>query len=1039
MPNVRLYQRSFAGGEISPEMFGRIDDVKYQTGAATMKNFVALPQGPAENRAGTRFVRETKAGNRKSRLIPFTYSTDQTLALELGVNSANTTGYIRFHTQGGTLLPSGMVDYQPAPASCTFSGSTVSAANEFKSGSKMFFTTTGTLPSPLVAGKVYTIPTGGIPTALDFTIAEVATPSVVISFTGSGTGNHTVHWQYDQGSATSKNGPFNTSATTDTTTVTWETHGFQNNTRVFFTSLTVSGGGTSSISLNTPYYVVNRTATTFQIATAANGASVPICTSGTATAAIYRYFEQGDLVNYKVSVTGGGVPFVVDMVAYYRNLTVSAYNNPGASTGTSPAPISNQYWWSQPSTGEYEIPTQDFNAPEIYKEEDLFSIHYAQSNDVLTLVHPKYQPTELRRLGATKWVIKPITFGTSIAIPSGVTAVASQGSVNQISNLSVASNTTPCTFTTVGSHNFLAGDPVYVSGLKSGASIYVSGIPTGEGFYVVAEAASATTFRLKEYTDGASIIRDTTSTAYPSGNPGRVTYWAKISDPKQYYVVTAVGPTFEESQASAEANCTNNLFVSGAYNTITWSAVAGAVRYNVYKKQSGLFGYIGQTTALTFTDDNIAPDMGTTPPIYDTTLVTPGAETGTYPGAVTYYEQRRCFAGTTNLPQNVWMTRSGTESDLSYGIPVQDSDRISFRIAAREANTIRHMVPLQQLVLLTNSAEWRVTSVNNDALTPFSISVRPQSYIGANNVQPSIINNSLVYCAARGGHVREMGYSWQSNGYITGDLSLRAAHLFDDLELLDMTYSKSPMPILWFISSNGKLLGMTYIPEEQLGAWHQHETDGYFESCTSIPEGDEDSLYVIVRRDINGQTKRYVERMETRNFTSLADAWFVDSGLTTTTVAPITTLSGLSHLNDKFVSILVDGQPLPQKKVIGGSVALGVTVPAGKKVIVGLPFTAELQTVPATFQSEAFGKGAFKNVNKVVVGTYKSCDFYVGPSVSQLVESNVYSSTAAFTNGEVDVLIQPKWDWTGQVTIRMTDPLPLNVVSVCFETSIGGS
>ena len=266
-----------------------------------------------------------------------------------------------------------------------------------------------------------------------------------------------------------------------------------------------------------------------------------------------------------------------------------------------------------------------------------------------------------------------------------------------------------------------------------------------------------------------------------------------------------------------------------------------------------------------------------------------------YPGAVSYFEQRRVFAGTTNSPQQLWMTRSGTESDMSYRLPVKDDDRISFKVASREANTIRHIIPLQQLMLLTSAAEWRVSPVNSDAITPTTISVRPQSYIGANNVQPSIINNSMVYCAARGGHVRELGYSWQSNGYITGDLSLRAAHLFDNYEISDMCYSKSPHPIIWFISSTGYLLGLTYVPEQQIGAWHWHDTDGTFESCANVAEGAEDHVYVVVKRTVNGNSVRYVERMSSSAFDSLDDCFFVDSGLTydgNNTTATTVTVSG---------------------------------------------------------------------------------------------------------------------------------------------------
>lgn len=98
MPTIRTFNRSFAGGELSPEMFGRIDDQKFQTGAAKMRNFIALPQGPAVNRPGTKFVREVKDSTKKTRLISFTYSTTQTMVLEFGE------GYIRFHTQGSTLL-----------------------------------------------------------------------------------------------------------------------------------------------------------------------------------------------------------------------------------------------------------------------------------------------------------------------------------------------------------------------------------------------------------------------------------------------------------------------------------------------------------------------------------------------------------------------------------------------------------------------------------------------------------------------------------------------------------------------------------------------------------------------------------------------------------------------------------------------------------------------------------------------------------------------------------------------------------------------
>ena len=503
------------------------------------------------------------------------------------------------------------------------------------------------------------------------------------------------------------------------------------------------------------------------------------------------------------------------------------------------------------------------------------------------------------------------------------------------------------------------------------------------------------------------------------------------------YVITAVADDgFSESVASSAATCANNLFTTGRWNYLAWSAVTGASRYNVYKLQGGLYGYIGQTTGLSIIDDNISPDLGKTPPIYETVFNT----SGEYPAAVSYFEQRRCFAGTTNKPQNIWMTRSGTESAMSYSLPIRDDDRIAFRVAAREANTIRHIVPLTQLLLLTSSAEWRVTSLNSDAITPNTISVRPQSYVGASNVQPVIINNSLIYGAARGGHVRELGYSWQANGFVTGDLSLRAPHLFDTFEIVDMAYAKAPQPMVWFVSTSGRLLGLTYVPEQQVGAWHWHDTDGVFESCTVVAEGGEDALYCVIRRTINGASVRYVERMASRQFSDQADAFFVDCGATYSGV-PADVISGLGHLEGKTVSILADGAVHPQRVVTGGSITLDIEA---SKVHVGLPIEADLQTLPLAVQLQdgSFGQGRFKNVNKVWLRVYRSSGIFVGPSASELTEAKQrttenYGAPPALKSEEIPLVLTPSWADSGQIFVRQSDPLPLTVVSLTTEVALG--
>ena len=98
MPNTRTLKTSFVGGEVAPELYGRLDLDKTQSGLALCQNFVVLPQGPVQNRAGTHFVSAVKNAAAATRLISFSFSNSQTFAIELG------SGYFRFHTVAATLM-----------------------------------------------------------------------------------------------------------------------------------------------------------------------------------------------------------------------------------------------------------------------------------------------------------------------------------------------------------------------------------------------------------------------------------------------------------------------------------------------------------------------------------------------------------------------------------------------------------------------------------------------------------------------------------------------------------------------------------------------------------------------------------------------------------------------------------------------------------------------------------------------------------------------------------------------------------------------
>lgn len=502
------------------------------------------------------------------------------------------------------------------------------------------------------------------------------------------------------------------------------------------------------------------------------------------------------------------------------------------------------------------------------------------------------------------------------------------------------------------------------------------------------------------------------------------------------YAVTAIDTnTQEESFLSATSSCTNNLNTSGNMNQVVWLAVANAVRYNVYKSRSGLMCYAGQTPALAFTDDNILPDPSIVPPTQGPQFANPGD----YPGAVSYFEQRRVFAGSGNDPQKVFMTRSGTESNMSSSIPTRDSDAIAFRVAARDANTIRHIVPIDDLILLTSAGVWKIEPVGSDVITPASISVRPVAAPGATMVQPLVVGKYILHVIP-GGHIQEVAFSWQVNGYDVDDKSILSQHLFDNFSIVDVAYSYAPFRTMWNVRSDGVLLGFTYLPKQQVEAWHTHDTDGAFESVASVLENGVDVPYLLARRTINGRGVRYVERLKERRVATLADTFVVDAGLAYSG-APVNAVVGLYHLEGKTVSILADGAVMPQQVVTNAT----VSIPQGQtasKINVGLPITADMQTLPLTYDALAFGEGIEKNVNRAYLRVVASSGISAGPDFSTLRQykqrtTEPYGSPPNPVTKNIEIDIDPSWNEDGSICVRQTDPLPLTISALVLELAAG--
>ena len=504
------------------------------------------------------------------------------------------------------------------------------------------------------------------------------------------------------------------------------------------------------------------------------------------------------------------------------------------------------------------------------------------------------------------------------------------------------------------------------------------------------------------------------------------------------YRVTAIAEeTGEVSLPSSTASTTNDLTTSGNKNRVSWDAVSGAERYAVYKLDNGLYGFIGETTALAFDDQNIGPDRSDTPP----TARDPFVGVGNYPSCATFYEQRLCFANSVNSPQTIWMSNSANFENFNVSNPAKDDDAVTVTIYAREVNAVRHMVPLDNLITLTSGAEWRLAGASDTGfITPSSIERRPQSYWGCADVPPLVVGNTLLFVQDKGSKIRDLSYSFESDGYAGSNLSVLAEHLFDGRTVEEWAFAKVPHSLVWCIRDDGRLLTLTYLREHEVWGWAQHETDGTVESVCAVSEGDEDAVYLIVKRTVGGRDVRYIERLHSRTFTDIEDAFFVDSGLSYDGAAT-TVLGGLWHLEGREVVALADGNVYRGLTVANGSVTMPRAV---SKAHVGLAYTTDIRTLPVDLGSrEGTVQGRRKRVGKVTLRVEKTRGIFLGPSSDRLTEWKQRATEAwgeaiqPFT-GDVDIPILPQWNAEGDLWIRQSDPLPLTLLAAMPELSIGG-
>jgi len=311
------------------------------------------------------------------------------------------------------------------------------------------------------------------------------------------------------------------------------------------------------------------------------------------------------------------------------------------------------------------------------------------------------------------------------------------------------------------------------------------------------------------------------------------------------------------------------------------------------------------TTVVTATIDGPDASAGTATTTWR--LGVWSATTG-FPAVVTFHQNRLVFGGSTDFPQRIDASVTGDFENFAPseadGTVVADGGLTS-TLSADTVNAIRWLADDEKgLIIGTTGGEWVLRSSDAGGLvTPANVQSKRSSAYGSAQVAPVRAGRALLFIQRASRKVRELAFSFEDDGFRSPDLTLVAEHV-TRTGIIEVAYQSEPQSVVWCVLTDGTLLSMTYDREQKVVGWARHilggqsdaaGTQAVVESVASIPDpdGTADEVYVVVRREINGSSVRYIEFIKPfwEDSNDQEDAFFVDSGLSLDAPKTITAIT----------------------------------------------------------------------------------------------------------------------------------------------------
>ena len=261
--------------------------------------------------------------------------------------------------------------------------------------------------------------------------------------------------------------------------------------------------------------------------------------------------------------------------------------------------------------------------------------------------------------------------------------------------------------------------------------------------------------------------------------------------------------------------------------------------------------------------DNVSAVPEGVPPSGESLMWSFAAFRGVYgfPSLVDVFQQRLVLAATQAQPQTVWLSKTDDLNHFEVG--KQDDSALALTLSTTTQNRICWlMAQSSRLLLGTADAEWAVSG-GHGVMTYANARADSHGFVGSSDVPALMATDKVLYVERGGGRVYQYGYDYESDGFVSRDLTVFADHvLADGGGCRGVAFVRKPEPRAVFVRRDGTLALMTYNSMHQVHAWHRYTTEGVFEGVAVLPNGDQaDLLFALVEREDG----RFIEVMAPGN------------------------------------------------------------------------------------------------------------------------------------------------------------------------------